>query len=68
MSQLFRKLDENRLVHYEGIFLEVLERLGEMPLPPYIKEKLKEFDMSTGEANYKKRKGFMDKVKDFFND
>ncbi len=32
------------------------------------KEKLKEFDMSTGETNYKKRKGFMDKVKDFFND
>ena len=32
----------NRLVrfHYEGIFLEVLDRLGEMPLPPYIKEKL----------------------------
>lgn len=32
----------NRLVrfHYAGIFLEVLERLGEMPLPPYIKEKL----------------------------
>lgn len=34
--------DGNRLVrfHYEGIFLEVLERLGQMPLPPYIKEKL----------------------------
>ena len=34
--------DGNRLVRfsYEGIFLEVLERLGEMPLPPYIKEKL----------------------------
>lgn len=25
---------------YEGIFLEVLDELGEMPLPPYIKEKL----------------------------
>ena len=25
---------------YEGIFLEVLERLGKMPLPPYIKEEL----------------------------
>ena len=34
--------DGNRLVrfHYEGIFLEVRERLGQMPLPPYIKEKL----------------------------
>lgn len=32
----------NRLVRfeYEGIFLEVLERLGRMPLPPYIKETL----------------------------
>ena len=30
----------NRLVqfHYDGIFLEILERLGKMPLPPYIKE------------------------------
>lgn len=27
---------------YEGIFLEVLEELGEMPLPPYITEKLEE--------------------------
>ena len=26
--------------HYQGIFLEVLERLGKMPLPPYIKEEL----------------------------
>lgn len=25
---------------YEGVFLEILERLGTMPLPPYIKEKL----------------------------
>ncbi len=32
----------NRIVqfHYEGIFLEVLERLGKMPLPPYIKAEL----------------------------
>ena len=36
------KEDGNRIVefHYEGIFLEVLERLGKMPLPPYIKEEL----------------------------
>ena len=36
--------DGNRLVHfdYEGIFLEVLERLGKMPLPPYIKEELQD--------------------------
>jgi len=34
----------NRIVqfHYEGIFLEVLERLGKMPLPPYIKAELKD--------------------------
>ncbi|APZ48885.1 tRNA preQ1(34) S-adenosylmethionine ribosyltransferase-isomerase QueA [Jeotgalibaca sp. PTS2502] len=29
---------------YEGIFLEVLESLGEMPLPPYIKERLDDPD------------------------
>ncbi|MBQ1602430.1 MAG: tRNA preQ1(34) S-adenosylmethionine ribosyltransferase-isomerase QueA [Oscillospiraceae bacterium] len=36
--------DGNRLVRfaYEGIFLEVLERLGKMPLPPYIKEELQD--------------------------
>ena len=27
---------------YEGIFLEILERLGKMPLPPYIKEELQD--------------------------
>ncbi len=34
----------NRLVRfdYEGIFLETLERLGKMPLPPYIKEELQD--------------------------
>ena len=36
--------DGNRLVqfHYEGIFLEILEQLGKMPLPPYIKEELQD--------------------------
>lgn len=36
------KEDGNRVVefHYDGIFLEVLEHLGKMPLPPYIKEEL----------------------------
>lgn len=34
----------NRIVEfrYEGIFLEVLERLGKMPLPPYIREELQD--------------------------
>lgn len=34
----------NRLVRFfhEGIFLEVLERLGTMPLPPYIRAELKD--------------------------
>jgi len=34
----------NRLIRfdYEGIFLETLERLGKMPLPPYIKEELQD--------------------------
>lgn len=27
---------------YQGIFMEVLDKLGEMPLPPYIKEKIKD--------------------------
>ena len=36
--------DGKRLVqfHYEGIFLEILEQLGKMPLPPYIKEELQD--------------------------
>lgn len=41
-------LDEgNRLVEfqYDGIFEEVLDRLGEMPLPPYITHKLADKNM-----------------------
>lgn len=36
--------DGNRVVafSYDGIFLEVLERLGKMPLPPYIKAELQD--------------------------
>lgn len=31
-------------MHYEGIFIETLEKLGTMPLPPYITEKLTDKD------------------------
>ena len=36
--------DGNKVLRfrYEGIFLEILDRLGQMPLPPYIKEKLED--------------------------
>ncbi len=38
--------DGNRLVrfYYDGIWEEVLDSLGEMPLPPYIRHKLKDRD------------------------
>ena len=47
----------NRLVRftYEGIFLEVLERLGRMPLPPYIKEEL--LDQERYQTVYSKHNG-----------
>ena len=41
--------------HYEGIFLEVLESLGEMPLPPYIHEKLE--DQERYQTVYAKENG-----------
>ena len=49
--------DGNKLVqfHYKGIFLEVLERLGQMPLPPYIHEKLA--DQSRYQTVYAKNEG-----------
>ena len=36
--------DGNRMIRfqYEGVFLEILDKLGTMPLPPYIKEKLED--------------------------
>lgn len=47
----------NRLIRfiYEGIFLEILEKLGKMPLPPYIKEELK--DSSRYQTVYSKHPG-----------
>ena len=38
--------DGNRIIHftYEGIFNEILDKIGLMPLPPYITEKLEEKD------------------------
>lgn len=44
-AEITEQLEEGgRLIRfdYEGIFLETLERLGKMPLPPYIKEELQD--------------------------
>ena len=51
------KEDGNRIVefHYEGIFLEVLESLGKMPLPPYIREEL--HDQERYQTVYSKQVG-----------
>ncbi|WP_438838253.1 tRNA preQ1(34) S-adenosylmethionine ribosyltransferase-isomerase QueA [Streptococcus pluranimalium] len=47
MAEVIEELEHGgRIVRfsYDGIFLEVLESLGEMPLPPYIHEKLDDRD------------------------
>lgn len=38
--------DGNRIIkfNYDGVFNEILDKIGVMPLPPYIKERLKEKD------------------------
>lgn len=44
-ATLIKKLEHGGCIvefSYQGIFLEVLESLGEMPLPPYIHEKLED--------------------------
>ena len=44
-GEIIDVVDEgNRLIqfHYDGIFEEILDQLGEMPLPPYITHKLKD--------------------------
>ena len=49
--------DGNRLIHftYEGIFEEILDKLGEMPLPPYITHKLT--DKNRYQTVYAKNEG-----------
>lgn len=46
-AEILEKMDDgNRKVKFEynGIFNEILDKIGLMPLPPYIKERLKEKD------------------------
>lgn len=47
----------NRVVkfHFDGIFEELLDKLGQMPLPPYIKEKLE--DKNRYQTVYAKNEG-----------
>ena len=57
-AQVMEVLDNgNRVVKffYEGIFEEILDQLGEMPLPPYIKEKLD--DGERYQTVYSKQRG-----------
>ncbi len=57
-AKVIQKLDEG-IVHvkliYEGILMEILDKLGEMPLPPYIHEKL--YDKSRYQTVYAKNIG-----------
>ena len=46
-AEVIEELDHGgRMIEfrYQGVFLEILERLGQMPLPPYIKERLEDPD------------------------
>lgn len=45
------------LFHYEGIFLEVLEDIGSMPLPPYIEREADESDKEKYQNVYAKEPG-----------
>lgn len=57
-AEVIEKLDEG-IVHvkliYEGILMEILDKLGTMPLPPYIHEKLE--DQSRYQTVYAKNIG-----------
>ncbi len=57
-AEVIEELDHGgRIIEffYEGVFLEVLESLGEMPLPPYIKERLE--DPNRYQTVYAKQSG-----------
>ena len=57
-AEIVKVLDDgNRIVkfRYEGIFEELLDKLGEMPLPPYIHEKLE--DKNRYQTVYAKNEG-----------
>lgn len=57
MGEVIAETDVGRLMafHYEGIFEEILEAIGTMPLPPYIHEKLA--DRERYQTIYAKEKG-----------
>ena len=58
VAEVTEVLEEgNRLIHfeYEGIFEEVLDRLGQMPLPPYITHQLQ--DKNRYQTVYAKHEG-----------
>ncbi|MCG8482943.1 MAG: tRNA preQ1(34) S-adenosylmethionine ribosyltransferase-isomerase QueA [Clostridia bacterium] len=51
--------DGTRTVHfdYEGVFLEILDRVGHMPLPPYIKRESRQSDKNRYQTVYSKNEG-----------
>ena len=58
MGEIIDIVEEgNRLIqfHYDGIFEEILDQLGEMPLPPYITHKLE--DKNRYQTVYAKNEG-----------
>lgn len=47
VAEIIEKLEDGMVrvkLIYDGILMEILDKLGEMPLPPYIKEKLNDKD------------------------
>ena len=69
-GEIIDVVDEgNRLIqfHYEGIFEEILDQLGEMPLPPYIKREDTKDDRGTLHISFRIRtviRPYMQNTKD----